>query len=210
MRVVLFGANGDCGKEITSSCLSKGYTVVAAVRRPEEIPAQDNLVVKKIDLSDPQSLQDAIKDADVIISALGTGGLKAARQATTLYKDATRAIRSAMRICNVKRIIVLSSGGVDEEAAAPWFYNNLIRRYLMNTYIDMGRMETILEESNDLEWTSVRLTYLLNGPSKEYLVQDRTLDRGNFKIHFVDVGKFVAQEIEERKWIGKMPVLGYP
>lgn len=210
MKVVLFGANGDTGKEIMKALLARGHTVVAAVRRPETIEAKDGITIAKIDLNDTRSVTSAISGGDVVISALGSGALTQARQKTDLYSTATRTLRNAMREVGVKRIIVLSSGGVEEEAEAPWFYNNIIRRYIMNTYIDMAKMETILEESDDLEWTSVRITYLLKGPSKPYLAEDRTLGRGSFKIHYVDVAGFVAKEVDERKWLGKMPVLGYP
>ena len=106
---------------------------------------------------------------------------------------------------------------MDEEYSQyPWIYTNVLRRYIMNTYIDMARMETVLEETDDLDWTSVRLTYLLEGPSKfdELVVADRGFGEDRTpptsgKIHFVDVGKFVAQELEEKKWIKKMPVVAY-
>lgn len=210
MKVTVFGANGDTGQEIVTAFLTRGCTVVCAVRRPEAIEPKEGVTVVKIDLTDPSTVKAAVSNCDVVISALGSGGLKQERQTTELYSQATCAIRTAMRECSVKRIIVLSSGGVEEEDKAPWFYNNIIRRYIMNTYLDMTRMETILEESDDLEWTAVRITYLLKGPSKPYLVENRTLGKGSFKIHYVDVADFVAKEVDERNWIRKMPVIGYP
>jgi hypothetical protein len=114
-----------------------------------------------------------------------------------------------MRAKGVKRIIVLSSGGTVEDAKAPWFYTKLLRRYLLNTYTDMARMETVLEESDDLEWTSVRLTYLRKGPSKPFIVEEGRIGRGNFQIHFVDAARFIVEELEDRQWINRHPVLGY-
>ena len=72
----------------------------------------------------------------------------------------------------------------------------------MNSYIDMARMETVLEESDDLDWTSVRLTYLLEGKSNpDWVLADRGYGPGSKrtsgKIHFVE-------EAEENKWIKKM------
>ena len=73
------------------------------------------------------------------------------------------------------------------------------------------KMETILEESpSRIEWTIVRPTYLLDGPSRQYLVSDRTLGKGSFKIHRVDVAAFIIQDIERGEWLGQHPVLGYP
>lgn len=220
MKVTVFGANGDSGKEIVKALVQNGHSVVAAVRRPETTTttsSDDSLSVKvvKYDFSDESSVKSAMEGSDAVISAIGSGKLLAARDPTTLYRDATRAIRKAMRECGLKRLIVLSSGGVDEEYHHyPWIYTNILRRYIMNTYIDMARMETVLEESDDLDWTSVRLPYLVEGKSQpDLVVADRGFGdraRTSGKIHFVDVGKFVAKEVEENKWIKKMPVVSYP
>ncbi len=210
MKVVVFGATGATGLEIVKSAAKLGHTVVAAARRPEAIEAPEGVTTMRMDLDDEASLRDAMRGCDVVVSAVGTGGLSAARKPTTLYSTGTRALRSAMRKEGVKRIIVLSSGGVEEEAGAPWFYNNILRRYVMNTYLDMARMEAILEESaEEIEFTSVRLTYLGNWGSKQYIVGDRTLGKGAFKISYEDAGMFVAKEIEERKWINGFPVPSY-
>jgi putative NADH-flavin reductase len=215
MKVTVFGANGDSGKEIVKSLVQKGHSVVAAVRRLDTVTSSDSVKVVKYDFADESSVKSAILGSDAVVSAIGSGKLRAARDPTTLYRDGTRAIRKAMRECGIKRLIVLSSSGVDEEYNHyPWVYTNIVRRYIMNTYIDMARMETVLEESDDLDWTSVRLSYLLQGESKpEWVVADRGFgDRKptSGKIHFVDVGKFVAKEIEENNWIKKMPVISYP
>jgi len=209
MRVVIFGANGSTGQEIAKQSIAAGHEVVGAVRRPETLEHVDGIAVRKIDMSDPASLEMALDGADVVISALGHGSVKAASKFTSLYSDAVKAVRKAMRVKGVKRIIVLSSGGTVEDAKAPWFYTKLLRRYLINTYTDMARMETVLEESDDLEWTSVRLTYLRKGPSKPFIVEDGRIGRGNFQIHFVDAARFIVEELKDRQWINRHPVLGY-
>lgn len=141
--------------------------------------------------------------------AIGHGGVMASSKPTTLYSDDVRSVRRAMRQTGVKRIIVLSSGGTVYDQAAPWFYRALLRPFLINTYLDMARMETILEESEDLDWTAVRLTYLLEGDSKPVVAEEGKIGRGNFKIHFVDAGKFVVEELLQRQWVKGYPVIGY-
>lgn len=210
LRIVVFGANGTTGQMIVGQALSAGHEVVGAVRRPESLNGISGVEIAKIDLAVPETLENAIRGTDVVISALGHGGVKAASRFTTLYSDSVRAIRAAMRKTKVKRIMVLSSGGVVEDTAAPWFYTKLLRRYLINTYIDMARMESLLEESGDLEWTSIRLTYLLNGKSKPFDVREGRIGGGNFQIHYVDAAMFVVQELTKREWINAHPVLGYP
>ncbi|KAI0561414.1 glycerol-3-phosphate dehydrogenase [Gracilaria domingensis] len=210
MHITVFGANGQTGSEIVDQLVQNGHTVTAAVRRPSTVQPTEGVKVRKIDLSDQPSILAALKGSDAVISALGTGALRSARKRTSLYSDAVRAVRGAMRQLGMKRIIVLSSSGVDEEDKAPAFYNSIIRRYLMNTYIDMARMETILSESDDLEWTSVRLSYLVDCERKPYIVRDKMLNEGNFKIGFKDAADFVANEVVEDRWVRKMPALAYP
>ena len=80
----------------------------------------------------------------------------------------------------ISRVYAISSAGVEYDAGAPWYFRALLRPYLINNYLDMVKMETILEESPSLiEWTIVRPTYLLDGPSGQYLVSDRTLGKGS-------------------------------
>ncbi|MEM9669516.1 MAG: NAD(P)H-binding protein [Pseudomonadota bacterium] len=209
MRITVFGANGATGLEIVKQAVAAGHDVVGAVRRPDTLAELKGVEVRKIDLADQSSLEAAIKGSDVVISALGHGGLKASSKFTTLYSDSTKAFRMAMTATGAKRLIVLSSGGVVEDGAAPCFYTKLLRRYLINTYVDMARMETILEESKALEWTSVRLTYLQSGPSKPFLVEEGELGKGKFQINVIDAARFVVGELTERKWINGHPVLGY-
>ncbi|MGL5818149.1 MAG: NAD(P)-dependent oxidoreductase [Phycicoccus sp.] len=205
--VAVFGANGATGSEVVKACLARGYDVVAAVRRPETVTEATRTAT--IDLSDHDSLVAALSGADVVVSCLGHGGLKESAKPTTLYSDSTRALRAAMRETGTRRIFVLSSGGTVQDDKAPWFYTTLLRRYLVNNYLDAARMETVLEESPDIEWTIVRLTYLVKGDSKELRVREGRVGGGNFKIHAVDVGRFVAEEIHRREWLRMHPVLGY-
>ncbi|MEO1243450.1 MAG: NAD(P)H-binding protein [Pseudomonadota bacterium] len=210
MRVAIFGANGSTGREVVNFCRQAGYDVVAAVRRPETMTDVDEIEVRKIDMEDHGSLVSALAGADALVSCLGHGSLSASKKFTDLYSTSTRSYLKAMREAGVGRIIVLSSGGVVEDKAAPWFYTKLLRRYLINTYVDMARMETILEEAGDVEWTAVRLTYLRDGDSKHFLAKEGRVGKGNFQIHFADAGRFIADELTKREWINAHPVLGYP
>ncbi|MEM9751157.1 MAG: NAD(P)H-binding protein [Pseudomonadota bacterium] len=210
MRVVIFGANGDTGREAMAHCLEAGFTVVAAVRRPKTVAKVKDIELAEIDFDQHATLVGAMQGADAVVSCIGHGSLSASKRFTDLYSTSTRAYLRAMREAGVSRIIALSSGGVVEDPEAPWFYTKLLRRYLINTYVDMARMETILEETDDIEWTSVRLTYLRKGKSKPFLVKEGRLEEGAFQIHFTDAGRFIAEELEKREWVRAHPVLGYP
>lgn len=209
MRITIFGANGKTGRAIMEQAVAAGHQVVGAVRRPETLAGIEGIEVAPIDLDNHESLTFAIAGSQAVVMALGHGGLKSSAKPTSLYSRAVRALRTAMRDVGVKRLVVLSSGGVVEDAKAPWFYRALLRPYLINTYVDMARMETVLEESDDLDWTAVRLTYLLDGASKPFAATEGEIGRGSFKIHIVDAARFVLEILEQRTWLRGRPVLGY-
>ncbi|MCA9110710.1 MAG: SDR family oxidoreductase [Planctomycetaceae bacterium] len=210
MKIVVFGANGRTGHEIVKVALDRGLVVRAAVRNSASISQQNgHLDVVEYDLQEFETVKRAIEGCDAVISALGSGNPRQAAKPTSLYSNAARTMTDAMR-GQTRRLLVLSSGAVDDSGQGPWIYQCFFRPYMMNTYIDMARMETILEERSDhIDWTSVRPTYLLNGPSKPYKVFDRFLECSGYKINRIDVATFCIDQLQETRWIHKMPVLAY-
>ena len=149
MKIALFGANGDSGKEIMNSLLERGHKVVAAVRRPDTVTPTESVKVRMVDLNDMSSIEQAIDGCQVVISAIGSGKLVAASKPTTIYSQGTKSIGIAMRNKGIKRLIVLSSSGLEYDEYHGYIYFCCFRRYLINTYIDMARMEGMLEEWKD-------------------------------------------------------------
>jgi putative NADH-flavin reductase len=83
-----------------------------------------------------------------------------------------------------------------------------MRPLLMPSYLDMGRMESIIETS-DLEWTIVRPPYLDPGikKSKDYRLNDEVCVKGGWKIGRIDVAKFMVKEATDSEWVGKHPTI---
>jgi len=212
-RITVFGANGGTGEAVVREAVAAGYRVNAAVRRAGSLAFSHELVVESVySFADPVSVRNAITGSNVVVSAIGKGGLKASMEPTTLYSEAARSITQAMMEEKVRRLFVVSSGGVEFDPESPWFYRKLLRPMLINNYLDMMKMETIIEETDRcLDWTIVRPTYLLDGPSKrEVLVRDRAVKGGSFKIHRIDVAKFIVSELSVGQWIHRYPTLSYP
>src|SRR6188768_2610465 len=62
--VIITGANGGLGTAVTKSFLSKGYTVIATVRKEEdrkELPQNENLKAEVIDLTQEEETEQFIK-----------------------------------------------------------------------------------------------------------------------------------------------------
>lgn len=210
LRIAVLGATGGTGQAVIAEAVAAGHEVVALARRPDAVIAGPRVTPRPLDLGDPDSVARGIRGTHAVVSALGMGGLRASARPTTLYSDAARALVRAMPAEGVSRLLVLSSGGTESDPRAPWYYRALIRPYLIENYLDMARMETVLEESRGLEWACVRPTSLVDGPRRPFLVRDRRVGEGRFRIHRVDVARFVVGELTARQWIGRHPALGYP
>lgn len=217
MKLGIIGATGGTGVEIVKYALSEGYTLNVLARTPSKLAVAGidkndaNLNVIQGDTFSVPDLRKVFHGCDAVLSALGSGGFFKQTKKTTFYSASATCIVEAMREEGVKRLIAITSSGVEEDKGAPLFYRLIIRRLLMPTYNDMNLMEAIIEKEmeNGLEWTIVRPSFLINGKSKTYRANDRANPAKGWIIHRVDTAKFMVDELKERKWISKHPALAY-
>jgi putative NADH-flavin reductase len=212
-KIVLFGATGGTGLQIVEQGLLAGHKITAACRNPSALEKyKDNILIRKLDLSDRDAIEEVIKGADVVVSSLGTGtNLKEVAKKTTVYSAPAILILDAMRKHGVKRGIFVTSVGTEYTDEFPWFYKNILRPYIMNSYMDMMKLETIIERTvYPIDWTIVRPTELIDSKkSKTFHVTNRKTNGGNYKISRRDLAKFIIHELENDLWIHKYPAMCY-
>lgn len=73
-KVVLIGASGFVGSAILNEALNRGFHVTAVVRHPEKIKIEnENLEVKRADVSSLDEVCKVCKGAEAVISAFNPG-----------------------------------------------------------------------------------------------------------------------------------------
>jgi putative NADH-flavin reductase len=87
MNILIIGGTGGTGKELVKQALELGHTVTALVRDPGKMKASHpKLVVLKGNILDYESVKEAVKGQDAVLSALGhkrffsISGIKAGRK----------------------------------------------------------------------------------------------------------------------------------
>jgi nucleoside-diphosphate-sugar epimerase len=168
MRIVIFGANGQTGRVLTSQALDAGHTVIAVTRRPDEFSlTHDALTVAGADVLDADPIVDVVADADAVLSTLG---VPFTREPVDTYSSGTTNILAAMRQTGVRRLVVVSSTGAyhyPRRTGAPValrLVEPVITRTIGKTvYDDIRRMEPVVRNSG-LEWTIVRASGLFDLP----------------------------------------------
>ncbi|UVI27318.1 NAD(P)-dependent oxidoreductase [Paenibacillus spongiae] len=166
MKVVVFGATGGTGRRIVAQALDADHEVTVIVRNPEAIDIRsERLNIFQGDVLNPASFSTWMIGQDAVLSALGVNH----RKPTTIYSEGTKNILKEMQEAGVRRLVCLSSAGLEIPEDAPWMMRQTIKLVIQPmfkyAYEDMARMEEILQVSG-LDWTVVRPPRLTNGPKK--------------------------------------------
>lgn len=166
-KIAVFGATGLTGRHVVEQALARGHEVVVLVRDPSRL-ALDHPCLRVIGGS-PISMSDVelcVRGASAVIHCLGIGG-KGNGQSTTLISESVKLVLTAMNQHGVQRIVCMSNVGAG--GSGTWFANRLIiplfLRWLIPIIEDKNRMEAALHASS-VEWISVRLPNIVEGPDK--------------------------------------------
>ncbi|MEV6760258.1 NAD(P)H-binding protein [Streptomyces sp. NPDC051105] len=160
MNLVVFGANGPTGRQVTAQAIAEGHTVTAVTRRPGEFPLRDpRLRVAGADVFDPGAVERAVAGQDAVISTLG---VPYSRKPVTVYSEGITRVTQAMTKHAVRRLVCVSST-VLFGVAAPgetFLFRKVLEPAIARTvgrtvYEDMRRMEEIVRDG-DHRWTVVR------------------------------------------------------
>lgn len=166
MRIIVFGASGPTGRQLTRQALAAGHRVTAVTRRPESVSERDGLTVVGADVADPGAVDAVVAGGDAVLSTLG---VPYTREPISVYSVGARNVVAAMRRHDVKRLVVVSSAPLDPDfrSSDSFFFTQVMEPLFMRrpgrtTYEDMARMEAQLR-ATDLDWTIVRSCWLFNG-----------------------------------------------
>ncbi|MGW3169391.1 NAD(P)-dependent oxidoreductase [Streptomyces sp. NPDC001153] len=160
MRLVVFGANGPTGRQVTEQATAAGHTVTAVTRHPDAFPPDHpRLKVAEADVLEGAAVDRVVPGHDAVISALG---VPYGRAPVTVYSAGLTHITRAMTRHGVRRLVCVTST-VLFDVPAPGegvFFRNVLEPFFVRVvgrtvYDDMRRMEDIVRASGH-DWTVLR------------------------------------------------------
>lgn len=209
MNVSILGATGGTGQELTKQALASGHTVKVLVHSPDKVAIRhDRLEVVKTDILNESAatLAQKLGGSKVVLSALGVTNLGI----THFYSDTAKQLVAAVKQADVKRLMFVSSVGADPADHEPWWYLWIVRRLLINYYVDMARMEQFVMDTADLDWIIVRPSYLTNGEKTGvYRVTPRYAPKGGIRISRADLADFMLKQLEADTFVRQTPAVAY-
>jgi uncharacterized protein YbjT (DUF2867 family) len=177
-RLLVLGANGPTGRRTVRQALARGHEVQALTRHPESFPVRDDrLQVVAGDATDPDVVDAAVAGTDAVVCTIGTAFT---RRPVRVYSASARLLVAAMTRHRRRRLVVVTSAGVDTEHRPASVTARLGRRVMRDVvgrtvYDDMERMERTVT-SSDLDWTVVHPPGLTDLPGTGYAVAEDRID----------------------------------
>jgi putative NADH-flavin reductase len=210
MKILAFGASGNCGQHFVRRAAARGHLVTAVVRAGSRVDAPPNVSVVQGDVLDAAFVAAVIPGHDVVMSGLGIRYRHpwAARQSPDDFiSRATTHIITGMHAAGVARISVISAAGVGDSRPVL----NLPMRFLVAAsnvgvaYADLERVEHLLRTSG-LDWQAVRPTTLTH---KRATGRVRRTERypATATIPREDVAAFMLEELERPTFSAPTPLI---
>lgn len=201
-NLLILGASGGTGRQLATQALEKGYSVTILVRPGADYEPPSGASVLQGEVLDPDTLANAAKGKDAVLSCLGIRKKLPASPWTRLLspKDfcqaSARAIVKAMENAGVRRVIAVGVAGANESFDQIDGATRLMIRLstLRVTVADAGRMEDVFRQSK-LDWLVVRPVRLIDGPPAgraQILEKGRASD----KIARADVASWMLEALE--------------
>jgi len=207
MKLTIFGATGKTGMPLLKQALDAGHEVTAFVRDPAKLTlAHERLRVVQGDATDARAVEEAVRGADAVLSALGhvKGSPK------DVQTVATKNIVAAMKKHGVTRLVSLTGAGVpdpqDQPKLADRFVKFLLKTISGDVLRDAENHARVIQGSG-LEWVIVRGPRLTDGPFT-----------GDYRVGFVgknsglqasraDVADFMLKQAQNPTYLHQAPVV---
>lgn len=209
MNITIFGGTGATGLLLISKALRSGHTVTVFARSPFKIPIQNqNLRIVKGELTESVKIEEAIKNADAVISLIGpnqkTRGL--------VIANGIKNIVDSMNKHDVKRLIATATPSYkdsnDKFQFGFAFGVFMVKALIKDSYINIMQTGKFISESG-LDWTLVRLPMLSNKPANGKInagyIGDGKINL--FSLSRADLADFLLQQLNDKTWLKKSPVV---
>lgn len=210
MNLVILGASGGCGQQLVTLAKLRGHGVTAVVRSQSWQPPSGVRVLRG-DLTNETFLREAVRGADVVLSALGLriGGLAPWNkpEQPDFLQRSTAALVAALKAEGVKRVMAISAGGVgDSLEAMPGIMKFMIKHTaLKHAYPELAKLETALLSSG-LDACIPRPSGLTDGPATGN-VKLATRYVGRATISRADVASWMLDQVAQPAFAHQTPMI---
>lgn len=209
MKVIIFGATGGIGKYALKHALKKGYEVTAYVRNIEKLQPQERLTLVEGQIDNPTTVRKSLTGQDAVLWCVGIPMKRKYERMESL--EGHKVLLNAMKEMGVKRLIDWGTPSIpfaqDKKSfitVVPGIIAGLALTDAKKEMISIGE----LVEQSGLDWTLVRFMAPKDTPYYGKVKVGFGEVKMNFAISREDIGAFMVEQIESKKFIHSMPIIG--
>ncbi len=126
-----------------------------------------------------------------------------------IFSTVTKHILKVMKEYEIKRYILISGGSLNVEGDQKGIVNkigaNLFQLFLPKMIRDKYKELEIIQ-SSDVDWTIVRLPFVIEGNDIEN-IKESLVDMPGMKIQNGDIAPFVLKQINSKTYVAKCPFI---
>jgi uncharacterized protein YbjT (DUF2867 family) len=200
MNLLILGATGRTGREVTRAALARGHRVTVYVRSPDKLgPERASLRVEQGDALDTERLTAALVGQDAVVSVLGLPAKLALRPSNFMAEAAATTV-AAMKRAGVGRLAIVSAAVLFPQRGLFYaFFRWLLRHHAR----DLSAMETVVR-ATDLDWTIARPPRLVTVADERLRVAPGALPEKSFTLSFRALASFLVDCLEHARYQGQI------
>jgi len=203
MKLTIFGATGEAGRQLIQQALAEGNEVVAFVRNPSKLTMHhNNLSIIQGELHDVIDIERAVHGADAVISLLGPRPGEDSKSKP--LTQGTQNIITAMKKSGARRLVVVSTPSASAPNDLPDLrfkvLVSMIKTTMHPVYEEIVNVAQIVRDSK-LDWTIVRVSILNNNP-KSSKVRVGYLGTGKVGVRLsrADMAEFLLRQVNDTEY----------
>ncbi len=208
--VALLGATGMVGSYVLRETLARGYSVRVLARNPAKLEEFSGRITSvQGDARDPAVVEELLRGADVVISALGP--VQADGDASLFINTiATGNVLQAMARQDISRYVIVSGAGVvmpkDQRDLLGWWIRALAQVGLQDALQDKQAEYELLAKST-VDWTLVRCPLIDPEPFLAAPVASLQTPPA-FRVRAGEVARFILDQVDAPDFRRQGPFLG--
>lgn len=201
--IAILGGAGKSGRPLVEETLAAGYSVRLLLRHPQEFNlSSERLEIVQGDVRDPGCVRQLLQGSSALLSTLGhTKG-----EATPMMGIATQNFVTLMEELGISRCVVVTSlfvtGREQLDAKTQEAADYMQQHY--SSFMDDRRLEFKLLSESNLDWTYVRVPFIMQNPATGGVDVDLNHLPGQ-QITAVDLAHFLISQLDDRRYIQQAP-----
>ncbi|MFD2934548.1 NAD(P)-dependent oxidoreductase [Spirosoma flavum] len=197
--IAILGGAGKAGRPLVQQALKAGYRVRLLLRYPEQFDlTDDRMEIIQGDARNPTSIRQLLQGCEALISTLGNPR----GEGIAMLSSVTRLILLTMQEFGISRYVVVSSyygiGQEQQDAKTKQAAEFMQQHFPL--FMDDRKVECQLLTESDLDWTYVRLPYLVQEPATRNIKVESAYLPGQ-QITVEDLAGFLLNQLDNRHYI---------